>query len=100
MTTGFDDVLLTYPRDPEQQYAVDATYLTRSIEQEFQVHVPQALQSFWDLVGAGYFGRSREFWLNLESARELSLVLAEPGQSIERGVDPSAALAPSRAAGT
>jgi len=70
MPTGFDDVLSTYPRDPEYSYAVDAAYLTRSIEQEFQVQVPEALKSFWDLVGAGYFGKDRDLYFFGEGLRQ------------------------------
>jgi antitoxin HigA-1 len=37
---------------------------------------------------ARYFGTSPEFWLNLQSAYDLSLALAEHGPAIERDVHP------------
>jgi addiction module HigA family antidote len=40
---------------------------------------------------ARYFGTSPEFWLNLQSAYDLSVALAEHGPAIERDVHPRAA---------
>jgi plasmid maintenance system antidote protein VapI len=40
---------------------------------------------------ARYFGTTPEFWLNLQSAYDLSLTVAESGAAIERDVDPRAA---------
>ena len=37
---------------------------------------------------ARYFGTSPEFWLNLQSAYDLSLAVAENGAAIEREVQP------------
>jgi addiction module HigA family antidote len=37
---------------------------------------------------ARYFGTSPEFWLNLQSAYDLSLAVAENGPTIERDVQP------------
>jgi addiction module HigA family antidote len=37
---------------------------------------------------ARYFGTSPEFWLNLQSAYDLSLAVAENGSTIERDVRP------------
>ena len=37
---------------------------------------------------ARYFGTSPEFWLNLQSAHDLSLVVAQKGPAIEREVQP------------
>jgi len=37
---------------------------------------------------ARYFGTTPEFWLNLQSAYELSLAAAENGAAIEREVQP------------
>ena len=37
---------------------------------------------------ARYFGTSPEFWLNLQSAYDLSLAVAENGPAIEREVQP------------
>ena len=37
---------------------------------------------------ARYFGTSPEFWLNLQSAYDLSRALAENGPAIERDVHP------------
>src|SRR5467141_3642796 len=37
---------------------------------------------------ARYFGTSPEFWLNLQSAYDLSLAVAENGLAIEREVQP------------
>src|SRR2546430_3236932 len=42
---------------------------------------------------ARYFGTSPEFWLNLQSAYDLSVALAEQGPAIERDVHPRAGLA-------
>jgi plasmid maintenance system antidote protein VapI len=40
-----------------------------------------------------YFGTTPEFWLNLQSAYDLSLAAAESGPAIERDVHPRAAVA-------
>ena len=40
---------------------------------------------------ARYFGTTPEFWLNLQSAYDLSVTLAEAGPQIERDVRPRAA---------
>jgi len=49
---------------------------------------PRAVPADTAVRLARYFGTSPEFWLNLQSAYELSLVLAERGQTIERDVHP------------
>jgi len=49
---------------------------------------PRAVSADTAVRLARYFGTSPEFWLNLQSAYELSLVLAERGQTIERDVHP------------
>jgi addiction module HigA family antidote len=40
---------------------------------------------------AHYFGTTPEFWLNLQTAHDLSLTMAEAGTRIERDVQPRAA---------
>jgi plasmid maintenance system antidote protein VapI len=42
---------------------------------------------------ARYFGTTPEFWLNLQSAYDLSLALAKHGPAIERDVHPREELA-------
>jgi addiction module HigA family antidote len=42
---------------------------------------------------ARYFGTTPEFWLNLQSAYDLSVALAEHGTAIEREVQPREELA-------
>lgn len=37
-----------------------------------------------------YFGTTPEFWLNLQTAYELSLAQASAGPEIERGIEPRA----------
>jgi antitoxin HigA-1 len=54
---------------------------------------PRAVSADTAVRLARYFGTSAEFWLNLQSAYELSLVLAERGKAIERDVRPRDELA-------
>jgi len=49
---------------------------------------PRAVTADTAIRLARYFGTSPEFWLNLQSAYELSLVAAENGAAIEREVQP------------
>jgi addiction module HigA family antidote len=52
---------------------------------------PRGISADTALRLARYFGTSPEFWLNLQSAYDLSVALAEHGPSIERDVHPRAA---------
>jgi addiction module HigA family antidote len=54
---------------------------------------PRAVSADTAVRLARYFGTSPEFWLNLQSAYELSLVLAERGDAIKRDVRPREELA-------
>ena len=54
---------------------------------------PRAVSADTAVRLARYFGTSPEFWLNLQSAYELSLVLSERGDVIKRDVHPRADLA-------
>ena len=54
---------------------------------------PRAISADTAVRLARYFGTSPEFWLNLQSAYELSLVLAEHGEVNKRDVHPRADLA-------
>jgi addiction module HigA family antidote len=49
---------------------------------------PRAASADTAIRLARYFGTSPEFWLNLQSAYDLSLALAEHGPAIERDVHP------------
>jgi len=49
---------------------------------------PRAITADTAIRLARYFGTSPEFWLNLQSAYDLSLALAEHGRAIERDVSP------------
>jgi antitoxin HigA-1 len=49
---------------------------------------PRAVSADTALRLARYFGTSPEFWLNLQSAYDLSRALAEHGPTIERDVHP------------
>ena len=52
---------------------------------------PRAVSADTALRLARYFGTTPEFWLNLQSAHDLSLAVAESGALIERDVHPRAA---------
>jgi addiction module HigA family antidote len=52
---------------------------------------PRAVSADTALRLARYFGTTPEFWLNLQSAYDLSLAAAESGPAIERDVHPRAA---------
>jgi addiction module HigA family antidote len=52
---------------------------------------PRAVTADTALRLARYFGTSAEFWLNLQTAYELSLAVAEVGARIEQDVRPRAA---------
>jgi addiction module HigA family antidote len=54
-------------------------------------HRPRAVTADTALRLARYFGTTPEFWLNLQSAYELSVALSEGGPRIEREVQPRAA---------
>jgi addiction module HigA family antidote len=54
---------------------------------------PRAVSADTALRLARYFGTTPEFWLNLQSAYDLSLAAAENGPAIERDVRPRAAVA-------
>jgi addiction module HigA family antidote len=54
---------------------------------------PRAVSADTAIRLARYFGTTPEFWLNLQSAYELSRALAEHGPSIEREVNPREELA-------
>jgi addiction module HigA family antidote len=49
---------------------------------------PRAISADTAIRLARYFGTSPEFWLNLQSAYDLSRTLAERGPAIERDVHP------------
>jgi addiction module HigA family antidote len=49
---------------------------------------PRAVTADTAIRLARYFGTTPEFWLNLQSAYELSLAAAENGAAIEREVRP------------
>lgn len=49
---------------------------------------PRAISPDTAIRLARYFGTSPEFWLNLQSAYDLSRTLAERGPAIEREVHP------------
>jgi len=49
---------------------------------------PRAISADTAIRLARYFGTSPEFWLNLQSAYDLSRALAERGPAIERDVRP------------
>jgi addiction module HigA family antidote len=49
---------------------------------------PRAVSADTAIRLARYFGTSPEFWLNLQSAHDLSCALAEHGPAIERDVHP------------
>ena len=52
---------------------------------------PRAVSADTALRLARYFGTTPEFWLNLQSAYDLSMVVNEHGVRIEREVQPRAA---------
>ena len=52
---------------------------------------PRAVSADTALRLARYFSTTPEFWLNLQSAYDLSLTVAERGAHIERDVHPRAA---------
>ena len=54
---------------------------------------PRAVTADTALRLARYFGTSPEFWLNLQSAYDLSVALAERGLDIDRDVHPRAGIA-------
>ena len=54
---------------------------------------PRAISADTAIRLARYFGTSPEFWLNLQSAYDLSRTLAERGPAIEREVHPRADIA-------
>jgi addiction module HigA family antidote len=49
---------------------------------------PRAVSADTAIRLGRYFGTSAEFWLNLQSAYDLSRTLAESGPAIERQVQP------------
>jgi addiction module HigA family antidote len=54
---------------------------------------PRAVTADTALRLARYFGTTPEFWLNLQSAYDLSVALAEHGAAIKREVHPREELA-------
>jgi antitoxin HigA-1 len=52
---------------------------------------PRAVTADTALRLARYFGTTPDFWLNLQTAHDLSMTLAEVGARIERDVQPRAA---------
>ena len=52
---------------------------------------PRAVSADTAIRLARYFGTTPEFWLNLQSAYDLAVALAEVGPEIERDVRPRAA---------
>src|SRR3954454_22268364 len=63
---------------------VPATRIGDIIRQE----KPRAVTADTAIRLGRYFGTSPEFWLNLQSAYELSRTIAEHGPAIERDVHP------------
>jgi antitoxin HigA-1 len=53
-----------------------------------RIERPRAISADTAIRLARYFGTSPEFWLNLQSAYDLSTALAEHGLAIERDVHP------------
>lgn len=51
---------------------------------------PRAVTADTAIRLARYFGTTPEFWLDLQAAYDLSIVLAERGQAIERDAHPHA----------
>ena len=49
---------------------------------------PRAVSADTAIRLGRYFGTSPEFWLNLQTAYDLSMVMAEHGQQIEHDVHP------------
>ncbi len=66
---------------------VPATRITAIIRE----HEPRSVTADTALRLARYFGTTPRFWLNLQTAYELSLVQCEKGEAIERDVRPRAA---------
>ena len=54
---------------------------------------PRAVSADTAIRLARYFGTSAEFWLNLQSAYDLSLAITEHGPTIERDVHPREGIA-------
>ena len=54
---------------------------------------PRAVTADTAIRLARYFGTTPEFWLNLQTAYDLSLALAEQGPAIERDAQPWVGLA-------
>ena len=52
---------------------------------------PRAVTADTALRLARYFGTTPQFWLNLQSAYDLSIAMGERGARIERDVQPRAA---------
>jgi antitoxin HigA-1 len=52
---------------------------------------PRAVTADTALRLARYFGTTPQFWLNLQSAYDLSIAVGHPGARIERDVQPRAA---------
>jgi addiction module HigA family antidote len=52
---------------------------------------PRAVTADTAIRLARYFGTTPQFWLNLQTAYDLSVALAEVGSQIERDVQPRAA---------
>jgi antitoxin HigA-1 len=63
---------------------VPATRIGDIIRQE----KPRAVTADTAIRLGRYFGTSAEFWVNLQSAHDLSVVLNEHGATIERDVHP------------
>ena len=62
MDDFFDPFLAAFPRDAESWRETDAEYLRDAVREAFEVTVPQMLETFWSVVGAGYFGRDRDLY--------------------------------------
>ncbi len=66
---------------------VPATRITAIIRE----HEPRSVTADTALRLARYFGTTAQFWLNLQTAYDLSLVQRDKGEAIERDVRPRAA---------
>ncbi|HRY22913.1 MAG: HigA family addiction module antidote protein [Geminicoccaceae bacterium] len=66
---------------------VPATRITAIIRER----EPRSITADTALRLARYFGTTPQFWLNLQTAHDLSLVQCEKGEAIQRDVQPRAA---------
>ena len=75
------------PTELARQLSVPANRITQIIQGKRAITGDTALRL------GHWFGTSAQFWLNLQSAYDLSLAASESGPAIERDVHPRAAVA-------